>query len=47
MGKPILIEYKTVRHVVTSAAEAEEKGVFQNTQTAVALRHLLKAMGHL
>ena len=42
----ILIECKTIRHVVTSAAEAETKGVFQNAQTAVALRHLLKAMGH-
>ena len=42
----ILIECKTIRHVVTSAAEAETKGVFQNTQTAFVLRHLLNAMGH-
>ena len=42
----IRIEYKPIRHIVTSAAEAETKCVFQNAQTAVALRHLLKAMGH-
>ena len=43
----ILIECKTIRHVVTSAAEAEMKGVFQNAKTAVALRHLLNEIGHV
>ena len=42
----ILIECKTIRHVVTSAAEAETKGVFQNAKTVVALRNLLQQIGH-
>ena len=42
----ILIECKTIRHVVTSAAEAETKGVFQNAKLAIALRYLLTSMGH-
>ncbi len=42
----ILIECKTIRHVVTSAAEAETNGVFHNAKTALALRRLLISMGH-
>ena len=42
----VLIECKTIRHVVTSAAEAETKGVFQNAKTIITTRHLLNAMGH-
>ena len=42
----VLIECKTIRHVVTSAAEAETKGVFQNAKTVIALRNLLKQIGH-
>ena len=42
----ILIECKTIRHVVTSAAEAEMKGVFQNAKSAVPIRYLLSEIGH-
>ena len=42
----ILIECHTLRDVVTSAAEAETKGVFQNAKLALPIRHILTAMGH-
>ena len=35
----ILIKCKTIQHVITSAAEAETKGVFNNTKTAVGIRN--------
>ena len=38
----VLIEYINIRHVVTSAAEVETKGVFKNAKTAVGLRNLPK-----
>ena len=37
---------KRIWHVVTSAAEAETTGVFQNAKTALAIRNLLQHMGH-
>ena len=43
---PILIECKTLRRVVTSAAEAETSGVFHNAQTSILIRHILQEMGH-
>ena len=42
----ILIECRTLKHVVCSAAEAECGGLFQNSQNAIALRTLLREMGH-
>ena len=42
----VLIDCKTIRHVVSSAAEAETKAVFHNAKTAVGLRNLLISMGH-
>ena len=42
----LLIECKTIRNVVTSAAEAETKGVFQNAKIAVGMRNLLLQMNH-
>ena len=42
----ILIECKTIRTVVSSAAEAETHGVFHNAKIGVNLRHILQAMGH-
>ena len=42
----ILIECHTLRHVVSSAAEAETKGVFQNTILSLPIHHILIAMGH-
>ena len=43
---PILIECKTLRRVVTSAAEAETSGVFTNAQTSIPIRYILTQMGH-
>ena len=42
----ILLECKTIRHVVSSAAEAETHGVFQNAKLAVSLRNILIQLGH-
>ena len=42
----IIIEYRTLRHVVTSAAEAETHGVFHNAKQILPIRHLLHEMGH-
>jgi hypothetical protein len=42
----ILVECKTLRHVVSSAAEAETGGLFQNAQVAIPIRHILEALGH-
>ena len=42
----ILIECKTIRNVVTLAAEVETHGVFHNAKIGVNIRNLLIAMGH-
>ena len=42
----ILVECKTLRHVVSSSAEAETGGIFHNAQVAIPIRHLLIALGH-
>ena len=42
----ILIECKTLRHVVASAAEAETGGIFHNTQMGIPIRYILIALGH-
>lgn len=43
---PILIECKTLRHAIASAAEAETGGIFHNAQTILHLCILLEAIGH-
>ena len=43
---PILTECKTIRHVVSSAAEAETAGLFHNAQQARPIRHILHHLGH-
>ena len=43
---PILVECKTLRHVVASSAEAEITGVFHNAQVAIPIRRLLHSLGH-
>ena len=43
----IHVEYKTIRHVVSSAAEAETNGAFENALVTVNIRNLLNEMGHL
>jgi hypothetical protein len=42
----VLIECKTLKHVVASAAEAEIGGIFHNAQMAIPIRTILNAMGH-
>ena len=43
---PVHVECRTLRHVVTSAAEAETAALFYNTQTALELINILKALDH-
>ena len=42
----VLVECKTLRHVVSSAAEAEVAGIFHNAGIAIHIRHFLKCLGH-
>ena len=42
----ILVECKTIRHVVSSAAEAATHGVFHNANLSLHIRNLLQGMGH-
>ena len=42
----ILVECKTLRHVVLSSAEAEVSGIFHNATTAIPIRHILTALNH-
>ena len=46
LNGPIHVECKTLRRVVTSAAEAETAGVFFNSQLCVPIRHMLTILGH-
>jgi hypothetical protein len=43
----VQVECKTLRHVVTSAAEAEVAGVFHNTQMAIPIRRMLEKLNHI
>ena len=43
----ILVECKTILHVVASAAEAETAGLFHNAQMAIPIRNILNALGHI
>ena len=47
LNGPVLVECKLLKHVVTSAAEAETAGLFYNAQTAIELKNILSALGHL
>ena len=42
----IHMECKTICHVVSSAAEAETNGAFENALVTVNIQNLLNAMGH-
>ena len=42
----ILIECTTLRHVVSSAAEAEVGALFHNARVALPIKQLLEAIGH-
>ena len=43
---PLLIECKTIRNVVASAAEAEMGGLYHNAQTSIPIRYILEALHH-
>ena len=42
----ILVECKTLRHVVSSSAEAEVAGIFHNAGMAVPIRYMLESLNH-
>ena len=42
----VLVECKTLQHVVSSSAEAEVAGVYHNASVAIPIRHLLHQLGH-
>ena len=43
---PVLVECKTIKHVVTSAAEAETSALFHNAKTAIPIQRILIFLGH-
>ena len=43
---PVHIECRVLKPVVSSAAEAETAGIFQNSCTALDLKNMLEALGH-
>ena len=46
INSPTHVEYKVLKHVVSSAAEAETAGIFVNCCTALDIRNMLCALGH-
>ena len=46
LNAPIHIECTLLKHVVSSAAEAETGALFHNCKTAIELKHMLEALGH-
>ena len=42
----ILVEFKTLHHVISSAAEAEVAGAFHNAQTTIPIHHFLGCLNH-
>ena len=40
------MECRCLRHVVSSAAEAETAGLFHNAQNIISIRRILEALGH-
>ena len=46
LNAPIHIECRTIKNVVSSAAEAECAALFHNCSVAVGVRHALKGLGH-
>ena len=42
----ILVECKTLRHVVSSSAESEVAGIYHNSGIAIPIRQTLQALNH-
>ena len=46
LNAPLHVECKLLKHVVSSAAEAETGGLYANCETTIQLRTILTALGH-
>ena len=46
INAPIHVECQILKHVVSSAAEAETAGLFHNCKTALQIKNMLEALGH-
>ena len=46
LNSPIHVECKTLKHVVSSAAEAETGGLFSNCHFAISIKYMLQALDH-
>ena len=46
LNRAVLVEYKTIRHVVSSAAETETAGLFHNAQVTIPIRRILEILQH-
>ena len=46
LNAPVHVEFHLLKHVVSSAAEAETAGIFHNCQLAIPIKNMLKALGH-
>ena len=46
LNAPIHIECALLKHVVSSAAEAETAGIFHNAKQAIHIKKMLQALGH-
>ena len=47
LNGPVHIECKLLRHVFTSAAEAETAGLFHNYQKVIEIKQMLRVLGQL
>ena len=46
LNAPVIVECKTLQHVVASAAEAQTGGLFHNARTTLPIREMLQTLGH-
>ena len=46
LNAAVLVECKTIKHVVSSSAETEVVGLFHNAATALKIREILIKLGH-
>ena len=46
LNRAVLVEYKTIQHVVSSAAETETAGLFHNAQLTIPIRRILEILQH-
>ena len=46
LNAPAHVECRLLKHVVSSSAEAETRGIYANCQTVIPLRHMLEALNH-